>query len=80
MNAILKAARRDIPLTSVDFDCERYLDWAQEECRQGRFWVADIKGQLGGVMLLLADEVISSLRKSISDVGQHTWSELSRWP
>ena len=57
VHAILKAARRDIPLTAVDFDSERYLDWAREECRQGRFWVADIKGKLAGVMLLLADEV-----------------------
>jgi GNAT superfamily N-acetyltransferase len=57
VHAILKAARRDIPITAADFDSERYLDWARGECRQRRFWVAEIKDQIAGVMLLRADEV-----------------------
>jgi hypothetical protein len=64
---ILKAARRDIPITAADFDLERSLDRARGESRQRPFWVAELKCQIAGVMMLR----MAARRGFMSLIGAH---------
>jgi GNAT superfamily N-acetyltransferase len=57
VHAVLSAARDDIPITATDFNLDRYLEWARNECRQKSFLVIEIDRTIAGVMLLHDNDI-----------------------
>ena len=50
VHAALVAAKADIPLT-VPFDDDDARNWVRKKCRNRRVWIAEVGGDLAGVMI-----------------------------